>query len=302
VKLLAGELGRRLDVHRRAGLDRIEGQLALTEPHQPLPLQASQQRAPARDLQVERVERDPVPGGEGIDHRVPLGCPRDRLACLGQRRRQLRDALVLEPDANLVPAIADLDEPLRRERGGQQLLGRLERGHRERTGQQAREEDALLRGQRGTLAIGDRAPLVRQRDHALRRLAATRRQRRAHHLTERRLVVLRDPQAELDEIEGQRWRVVERLRQIERLHALRRRGMLAHHDAGDLARPEPHQHATPDHGPLRHRRWHAIGESVGHRERDRDLDVALPASGRACVRDLRCAQLGGHPCSRTTPV
>ena len=93
---------------------------------------------------------------------------------------------------------------------------------RQRPARELAEHRALLRAQRGALAGQRRAPRLGQRDHLARRHAAARRQRGLQRLARRRLVVVRDPQAQLDQVGRQRRLVVEDLADSRELHALGR--------------------------------------------------------------------------------
>ena len=73
------------------------------------------------------------------------------------------------------------------------------------------------------------------------------RQRGADHLAERRLVIARDPAAELDQLTGQRRLGVEQSLDLPHLPRLgRRRLALGHHQPGHPARAERHQHPPPE--------------------------------------------------------
>jgi hypothetical protein len=114
-------------------------------------------------------------------------------------------------------------------------------------------------------------PLVRER-HPLRgRDLGSDRKRRANHLSGRRLVVVGDPQAELDHLGVERRDVVQHIPDLTDLGHVRRRDVEPHDDARDPAIPEGNQHPRPDL--RRPRRGGEIVVRPPDREPDRDLDI-----------------------------
>ena len=207
--------------------------------------------------------------GQRIEDRSLLRRTRDALARgvdieVGD---QCDDALLLELHA-CGPSLDVGDQPA----ASQLLERRSHRGGHGALGRDAQQQLALARRQRAAVARERRLTHRSQLHDGPRRDAASRRQRSPHDLARRRLVVVRDPRAQLDKLGGQRRRVVEHLVDIDRRHAFWRGVGGSHHHARDLARPEPHEHARADPRSRREVRGHAIVIAPSHWQRDGDLD------------------------------
>ena len=136
-----------------------------------------------------------------------------------------------------------------------------------------REQRALLRRQRRALPARRRAPASVSAITRARLDAAARRQRGAHDLAGRRLVVVRDPHAQLDELGRQRRLVVEHLAEVDRLDALGRRACRSRTTTPvTLRAPNRTSTRAPTCARAREPRRHAVVIPPRHRQRHRDLD------------------------------
>ena len=133
---------------------------------------------------------------ERLDDRESLRRSRSGRARIVDRDRERRHPLALQARSRPFALLTFGGEVLRDQRRDVALQRRTEARHRDRTGFETRERRTQLGRQR--TAAERSTPSLGERDHASRRHAAARRQRRAQHLARRRLVVVGDPQAELD--------------------------------------------------------------------------------------------------------
>ena len=255
-RLLVGERGRRGHRQRGAARRRGDRRLALGHRREPELDQLAHRLPRSHQLARERGDRDRLAAREPLDHREPPRGPRHRRARGAGIDRELHDPLAPQAGPGGRPLLDVLDHALRAQLVELALDGRGEPAGRQTTRPERsdpREQRPLPGLHRSALAVQRGATGGGQRDDPARRDPAAGRQRRPDHLARRRLVIVGDPRAQLDQLGRQRRLVVEHLRQRDRHDAGGRRRIAAHHHAGDLAPAEADQHARADHRPRRER-------------------------------------------------
>ena len=275
-----------------------------------------------RDLRHEHDRALPLPEHESFEHlkidqglptprdamekeRGPRSAGEDRVACGhlrgcrrhgrwradGTRRERITVATLL-----LHARVAAFHEPAHHRGRAAKLLHEMRHGRATAELLEELEELALLRcalerliarEQRGQCVAQHENALGLHRRHRPGRHAQRGRQRRAHHETDRRHIVLGHPGAEREQIGTHRRREVRHVDDGLRLRVAECCAIaLAHADADHAAIAHRDDHATPgDERVLRDGR-HGVGECAGERQRECDLHQALAprVSSRGGVR------------------